>query len=273
MPENDVLPEGAPEPGGSGTIDLAKYRSGDLADRVVDLVGVPKAFRRIAKTAALGALLSVVACCLIFHYSQMTAIPLLVVCAYALVMGVVFGVVLAVLGVLATAAKSVDSILRIVFEITGDVAKDYERIQSGSAQLPSGGELVEQVYEGVVLPVMDKAVAGAFGFLSAPLLWIYHRTVGLGIRYVIKRMARSRPSSEEEQKIAVATTGGMAAVAKDSETIRTYTSSAAELVGSVGGKIRFFAMLPLYVAFAVSLTVAVVPIVLVWLLTGVGAAQ
>ena len=65
MPEDNTFPEGTPDPGPTGKIDLAKYRTDDLAERFVDLVSVPKAFRRIAKTASVGALLAVVACALI----------------------------------------------------------------------------------------------------------------------------------------------------------------------------------------------------------------
>ncbi|MFC1597580.1 hypothetical protein ACFL5Q_06555 [Planctomycetota bacterium] len=262
----DTLPEDAHEPDPTGKIDLAKYRTGDLAEQLIDLISVPKAFRRIAKATSFGAFLSVVACCLILVYSEMTGVTSLIICAYALAIGLIFGLILAVLRVLAAAAKNIESILQIVFEITGKVATDYEQVQIGKAQLPSGGELVEQVYDGVVLPVMEKAVASAFGVLQAPLLWTYHRTIGWAVRYVVRHVKRREVTAEDEQQLAEEASGGMAVVARYSETIQAYTSSAAELVGNVGNKIRFFAMLPLYIVFFVSLTVAIVPIIVVWCL-------
>lgn len=261
-----ALSEDSQEPDPTAKIDLAKYRTDDLAERLVDLISVPKTFRRIVKATSFGALMAVVACYLIVVYSDMTGITSLLICAYALAIGFAFGLILAVLRVLATAAKNVESVLRIVFEITGKVATDYEQVQTGNAQLPSGGELVEQVYDGVVLPVLEKVVASAFGFLSAPLLWTYRRTIGLGVRYVVKRLPRSQRAKEDEQQLAEETSAGMTAVAKYSETIQAYTSTAADLVGNIGSKIRFCAMLPLYVVFCVSLSVAITPIIVVWCL-------
>jgi len=271
MSENDALPEGTQEPDPAAKIDLAKYRTDDLAERLVDLISVPKTFRRIAKATSFGALLAVVACYLIVVYSEMSGITSLLICAYALAIGLVFGLILAVLRVLAAAAKNVESVLLIVFEITGKVATDYEQIQTGNAQLPSGGELVEQVYDGVVMPVLEKVVASVFGFLSAPLLWTYRRTIGIGVRYVVKRFPRSQAAKEDEQQLADETKGGMAAMAKYSDTIRTYTSTAANLVGNIGDKIRFYAMLPLYVLFFVSLSVAITPIIVAWCFATGGA--
>ncbi len=155
------------------------------------------------------------------------------------------------------------SILSIVLETTGKVATDYEQLHTGKMRMPSGGELVEQVYDGVVFPVMERVVAKAFGFVGGPILWTYRRTVGLAVRTLVKRVNSKVTNVEQEQDIATSAKEGLAAIAKYSDTINTYTSSAAQYVEGVGSTIRFYAMLPLYVLFAISLALATIPILVV----------
>ena len=133
--------------------------------------------------------------------------------------------------------------------------------------------MVAQVYDGVVLPAMERAVASAFGFLAPPLLWAYRRTIGLAVRYVVRSVARKQTTGEDERQSVEDAKSALAAFSSYSETIRAYTSSAANLVGGIGGKIRFYAMLPLYVVFIVALLLAVAPIIVVLCLTAGGTGQ
>jgi len=268
MTTNNFHSEDASDADGLGKIDLSKYQTSELSEKLVDLLSVPGAFRRIVKTAAFTAILTIVACFLIREYSDLTLVPLLVVCAYSLVLGALFGLLLGVLRVIATAMTNIESVLKIILAITGKVAGDYEQIQSGKVQLPSGGELVEKVYEGVVFPVIERAISGAFGFLGVPLLWTYNRTIGFAVRRLVKLVNRINVSRGDEQNLTQNVESGMANISKYSETITAYTSKAAELVGSSARKVRFYGMAPMYALFVLFLAVATLPILLVWYFSG-----
>lgn len=261
MVDDEGLTTGTHDEPKDAGIDLARYRTGDLAERLTELLSVPEAFRKVAMTMLLLLLLSLGVCYLIHRYADVALLPMLLVSAYSLAMGVVFGFVLGILRVISTALQNVESILRIVLETTGSVSGDYERLQSGAMRLPSGGELVEQVYGDVVMPVIERVVSETFGFLASPLLWTYRRTIGSAVRYLVKRVDRTQELAHEQHLDPDAEIGS-APVAKYTDSIKSYTSSASDLVGTIGTAIHFYALLPVYAMFLLALAVAVIPIVL-----------
>ena len=97
MPDNDALPAGTHEPAEIEKIDLAKYRTSDLAEQLTELLSVPAAFSRILKTAFLIAVLSIIACYIVHVYSDVSLIRWLLLCAYSLAAGLIFGIILGVL--------------------------------------------------------------------------------------------------------------------------------------------------------------------------------
>jgi len=245
-------------------LDLAQYRTGDLVERLTELISVPKALRKVIATTLLFSSLCVFACFLISYFSELTRLPWLAICAYSLVAGFILGAILGILRIASTALLNVESILGIVLEITRAAATDYEKIQAGEVRMPSGGELVEQVYRDVVSPAIEQAIAGAFGFLGKPLLWTYHRTIGSAVRFMIGRVKRRQLTDQQEQRVSNQAEAGLSTIAAYSETIASYTSSASKIVEDIGNKIRFYAMLPMYVLFSVALLLATIPVLVVW---------
>ncbi len=249
-------------------IDLAKYRTADLVDRLTDLISVPEALNKIAKTAPVAAVFVVVAYVFVLWYAELTFISWIFVCIYSVMVGVVLGIVLGFFRVIATAMHSVESILRIVLEISGKAAVDYEQIQAGGVRMPTGYELIEQIYDDVVLPSIEQAVANGFGFLSWPILKAYRMTIGWAVRYFVKRLVRAQMDKEDDQQIEKMSGDALATIAHYSERIQKFASSASDFVGKIGRAIRFYAMLPLYIVFGVALALATVPILVVLFLAG-----
>ena len=263
MSESEAVTDSSIEPPPGGQIDFTKYQTAALAERLTELLSVPGALRRIAETTFLVLILTAFVCSLIFTFSEITLLPGLVLSAYSLVAGFFLGLLLGLLRILSKTLHNIESILALVLEVTGKVATDYEQVQTGKSQLPSGGELVEQVYTGVVLPALEKVVANLFGPLSTPLLWLYRRTIGSAVHYVVKRVAAIQITSESAQLLKEKTKSGLASVSNYSETITNYTASAMQVVNNIGRKIRFYAMLPTYALFILALVLATAPILVV----------
>lgn len=251
------------EPPPSEQIDFTKYQTAALAERLTELLSVPGAVRSVLRTAFFVLPLTLFACCLIVIYSEMAFLPSLAVCAYSLVVGFCLGLLLGILRIISRTLLNIESILALLLEITGKVAIDYEHIQTGKSQLPSGGELVEQVYTGVVLPSLKKVVANLFGPLSTLLLWVYRRTIGSAVHYVVKRAASIQVTSDSVQMLKEKTKSGLASASNYSETITNYITSAMQVVNHIGSKIRFYAMAPTYALFILALTLATLPILVV----------
>ena len=244
-------------------VDLTKYRTPELCDRLTELISVPEAIRKILVATTIVAVLCVLAGLLILDAADLTLIPWLAASAYSLAVGVILGLLLGALRIIGAGLRNVESILDIVLEISRHAAIDHQRLQTGQAILPSGGELVERVYDDVVSPAMEKAVARVFGVLGTPLLWAYRRSVGTAVRFLIKRVSRTQLMAKDEQQIRDQAAKGLASIACYSETIGNFTTRAAELVRETGRGLRVYAMTPLSIAFLVALVLAMVPLYIV----------
>lgn len=247
----------------STQLDFAKYQTGELAEQIVKLVSVPRAFFKVMKSVLLCMLLAAAACYLIYSTADVSHAMFVTVCVYCLCVGAFLGALWGILGVVATVMRSIESILRITLAITGQVATDYEQLQTGQSQMPSGGELVEMVYGKVVMPVIEGVVAKSFGLLGTPLLWIYRRTIGSSVRFLIKRVGRSSMSEEKQEAVHQVAVAGTKDVAVYSEKINRYTDRALTVVSVAGRAIRGFVMRPIYIAFIVCLTIVTIPVWLV----------
>jgi hypothetical protein len=261
--QNDHLADGDPEQAQVARLDLSKYRTSELVGQLTELISVPKMFLRVGSFAILLGILAIVACCLIFAYSEVNLIPWLTVCAYSLVIGLLLGVILGFLRVLARGMQNIEAVLRIGLEITGEAATDYEQLQTGEMQLPSGGELIEQVFREVVSPALEKAVANAFGILGRPLLWFYRLTIRSSVNYLLARVRRKVTRAEHEQVVADKAVSGLGVIAKYSDRITAVTEIALSIITKTGRTIRFFVMFPLYALFLAALLLATLPILLV----------
>lgn len=243
-------------------LDLARYRTSGLVGNLVELISVPHALRRVIVVMLY---LGVAVCgtvALVFIRAELSGIGWLILCGYSLIAGFGLGILLGFLRVLSRALVSIEELLKIALKITENAADDCANLQSGSSRMPSAGELVEQVYEDVLVPTMEEAVSEAFGFIGRPILWLYRRSIGAAVCYVIKKMAQLSTTKEQDAATVEATKQNIAALAKYPEYIRNYTKQAAEFVNHVSQRVRFYATLPLYIAFYVCLFMASVPILI-----------
>lgn len=242
-------------------LDLARYRTSELAGRLVELISVPHAFGRIALVTICIAAAAWLTVTIVFQQAELSGLGWLGLSAYALVIGFVLGVALGFLRVLSRALANIEELLKLMLNITENAANDYTELLDGTTRMPSAGELVEHVYDAVVMPTLDKAVLKAFGFVGQPVLWLYRRSVGAAVHYVIKKMARSAMTDDQAATAVEAAKSYVGTWAAYPEYIRDYTRQAADYVHLVSRRIRFYATLPLYVGFFVSLIVAAAPVV------------
>jgi len=135
--------------------------------------------------------------------------------------------------------------------------------------MPSGAELVAQVYEGAVLPALEQAVGSVFSIFGTPILWMYRRTIGSSVRYLIKKVEPPPLTTEQDARIQHGLEQGIAKTAKYSVQIQKYTSRATKVVSSVGGGLRIYIMRPLFLLYSGLLLVAALPIVLYRIWVGI----
>jgi hypothetical protein len=243
-------------------IDLSQYRTGELADQLAQLVSVPGAVGKVLRTSLICSILFSLSCYLMFGFSELSTIPWFFACTYSLAAGICLGIVLGVLRVMATTLVNVESILGLILDITGCAAEDYEELQTGAMKRPSTTELITQVYDDVIVPVLERTVAGTFGIFSKPLLWAYRRTIGGAVRYLIRRVPLAIARDKHNQQVVDAVEADIDDLARYTDSIQIFATSAAGIVTTVGKRIRTFALIPLYLLLGTALVLAISPFVL-----------
>ena len=261
-------PEAPTQSGEVAKIDLSSYRTGHLVERLTDLISVPSTLRKIVVTMFVFAVIVVAFVYWAVGLSTMSLAPYSLVLGYSISASLVLGVLFGIVRVIAIAMRHVEEILNIILDITGQAAGDYERLQSGEARMPSAGELIQQVYEEVVLPAMEKAVVGAFGFIGRPVVWMYRRSLGAAVRTMLSQVAKIKLTSETERKLEDSTEAGLATTAKYSQKIKAFTKAASSVVSRISSRIRFVAMTPMYLVFLVFMAIGSVPILVMKFLFG-----
>lgn len=246
-------------------LDLAGYRSEDLVAHLVDVVSVPGAVRKVLSTTAMVGVLGIVACGLLRGTSDLSVVPWLAVSLYALVACLVLGFALGLLRVVRSALSGVQGVLETSLDITARAAGDYQQLGSGHLKLPPGEQLFAQVHQQVLVPSLERAVSRSFGVLSAPLLWLYRRTLGGAVDWVIRRTARDPRVEQQHARVQQITQSSLGTLAGYAEAVATFTTAASDKVERVGDRLRFYAMLPLWVALAAATLLAIVPIAVILL--------
>jgi hypothetical protein len=122
---------------------------------------------------------------------------------------------------------------------------------------------VQQVYEQVLLPAMERAVSGSFGVLATPVLWIYRRTIGTAVRSLVRRVVRQQSADAGEQRLIEEAGRTVQSVAQSADSIQAFTDRAGTILTHTATRIRRFAILPLQVALVMALVTAAVPLLLI----------
>ena len=246
------------EPTKKAKLDLSKYRSPELVDQVVELISIPKAVFKIFSFAVMGALICAIFTLLLFFKSETPVWLWGIFILFSMLCGLLCGTSLAFTWLLQGAMSNLEGVLTIVLNTTHLAAKDYGDLQTGEAELPSAGELVQQSYDEILVPTLETATKKAFGFLSRPMLWVYRRSIGAMVKGVIKRVNSGENSSEEgkpsEEKTSTEQKSSgsfLEGTEKYSTRVESFTLRARETIESIGGKLRWIALLPLYAVFFV----------------------
>ena len=245
-------------------IDLTKYRTDELIETTIELVGLPRALAELCKQAAIWfvAFMGVLMLLVIFFDGQ----PILSVkgmgliiygLAAAIITGIWFGVVRLTYGLLNNLGRLLQQILDIVKWAAADVAS----LRTGEQKLPTAVELTRAVYEQVILPVIETAVAQNFGILGKPLLWGYRATIGRAVRSLTARM------SENEELAVVSLTpdelkGVLNQASQYQQRIEQTIDPIQKSLESGTSTFKRVLLLPVLIVFLAALLVFVTPIMI-----------
>ena len=116
----------------------------------------------------------------------------------------------------------------------------------------------------MVTPALEQAVSGVFSVPGKVLFWVYQRSIGSAIRFLVKSVNRRQMPPQRAREIERQAASSLSAVADSMGALHTSTPRAMEAVSNIAGKVRFYAMFPMYTVFFVSLSLATLPMFVVW---------
>ena len=248
------------------SIDLSRYRTQELTERIVSILSVPESLRTVASTTRLALVAAVVANALLFAAGGGAMLPWLLTTVYAILGAVVLGATLGLLRVATSLLTRSQDALGLMLDTSRDIASDYRQVQTGEKRMPPAPDIVEHVYDTVVLPTIETTVSKSLGIVGPPLLWTYRCTLGGCVRYLIKRMKIESLSREDQDKVVSKAEGVFGELEGNAAGIEAALASADGYVSYATSMLRKFILLPLQVLFVAVATVAVIPILVVWYL-------
>ena len=245
-------------------IDLSRYKTGELAATIAEILAVPASIRIVAWTTCCAVLLLLVANSLLYAVGNPALIPWLLSSIYALVVAIVLGFALGLIRVARLLVFRSERVLELTLEISREVSVDYQALRSGGKQVPSSTEIVAHVYDGVILPAMEASVSKSFGIVGTPLLWMYRRTIGGGIRFLITRMKTASLTPEQQNELERQAEGVMSAVGEHHSETESKIQNAQGYTSYAANMLRKMLLYPLQLLFLVVALIAVTPLCLCW---------
>lgn len=242
------------------SIDISKYQTEELQEEIIDLLSVPQAIILLVRTAVLVFLGLQGVNALLNYFSENSLTTTLFTSFYMLIASLVLGLALGLLLIAKRILKHIDRILTVMLDISQKIARDYEQVHSGEKTMPTASEIVEQVYSRIIMPAVETAVAATLGIFDTPLLWIYRRTLGGAVRYLIGKLQSTALDEEDAEAIEEGGAKLIEAVGQNAgkierrlKTAASYTLAASDIVGRV-------ILWPLRIGFAVLLLLALSPL-------------
>lgn len=242
-------------------IDFSKYRTPDLIETIAEIIGLPGAIASIVKCALIGvAALVLVVWLLLYLTGSMTLMWATIFEVYSAPAGAIVGTAIGVAEFIRRSLSNMTKLVDLMLETTIQVAKDAQGLSKGDTEMPPTRDLVEDVYEQVILVITKQVLSKMFGFLAMPIYWVYHMTLNRLVRITIRLIpGDSEISAELSEKVSQS--------ANESGRVIASLRWTQEKLASVGGWIRLLVMIPCYatVLFAVGL-IMLVPALVWWII-------
>ena len=255
------MPDTANSTNSASEFDLSKYRTAELVENVTEIINVPGGIWEVFKTAAFATVLVAILLVVIRMLGIATGAEWFLISIYSIVVAIAYGFLLGLLRVVYGCLINVDEVLKQILDISDLATDDVAALNSGQKQLPPGNILISKVYDDVVMPTLETVVAESLGLLGKPVLWIYRRTIGSAVRYVIKRSALKNKSPKALEKLQHETKQTLTDIADSNEETKSYIKRARDIVSTIGTGLRNFAIRPLFVIYVVLLVLALLPII------------
>lgn len=180
-------------------LDFSKYRSREIVQHLSEILSLPGRFFSIIKTSTLVVVVAVGSAGFFAHVTDSPSWVLWGGMGYGLVVGVLLGLVAAVLWLIHRELGHAEGILAVLLSTSSTVVDDIRQLKNDPSKRPTGGQIVRGVYDEVIMPGLEEAAAQQ-GLLGLPLKWMLHRTLGRGVKMLVARVEKKAEEVGEVQE-------------------------------------------------------------------------
>lgn len=231
----------------SQKLDLSKYKTPELVDRIVEVINLPSSLASVliwALCLALGMALF----CYLISFGGLSIGWIVGLVLFGVLTGGVSGLILGLVRLANRTLENINQVLNIVLDTALMASKDYQGVESGTTTMPTASELSIASYEQVVLPSIEQAALSAFGFLAKPFIWAYKISLNRAVKFMLGKIAYFEKKSVTDQKNEKLKTV-LQKASKYNERIQKTLSPVRNFVDSIGKKFRFVIAIPMYLIF------------------------
>ena len=242
-------------------LDFAKYRTPDLITTISDIVGIPGAIAGIMKWALLcvAALVVIVGVTLKLSGS-MTLMWTAILELYSAPAGTLIGLTIGIAEFVRRSLTSMTKLVDLLLETSAQVAIDVQGLSAGETEMPPTRDLVEDVYEQVILIILREVLGSMFGFFGKPVYWLYHVTLNQMVRIAI-RFLPSDAAPPEDLPESLETLSNLSA--EQGRVVSSLRWTQAKL-HHVGGWVSLFVMVPCYALASLMISITLLPLWIAW---------
>ena len=265
-PVSDDADKAGMQDGPKRSVSLKNYQAGELAGQLAELLSLPDTVIKGGLNFGGFVVVFLTVYNYVVYNVDLGGLWWVLFALFSVPVAIIFGGWFTVFRLAGGMFDSVEEVLRLILKITEQAAKDSEDLKSGQGKMPGGGKMVEEVYEQVALPVMEKVVGERFKFLGKPVFWLYRRTICVAVRKLIKLTQKKR---DEEEVLSRELEEAIEGMGEDRGRIVRFSRRAQGLIGQVSSKTRGAVGRPVSVIYVTGLClVAGGPLVLMkWFLS------
>lgn len=250
-------------------LDFSKYQTADLIATISEIVSLPGAITSIAKWAAFGvAVLVFVAALFLKVTGNFSFFWMVMFELYATPAGSLVGVSLGIAEFIRRSLNNMTKLIDLLLVTTMQVAIDAQGLASGETEMPSTRDLVEDVYQHVILVLTKEALQSMLGIFGKPVYWLYHVTLNQMVRVMIKLIpnAKEMPSEVPLELPAAIDVDSQTAAETTDEQGQTVASLlwAQKKFADIGGRVKLLVMIPCYAIVGTVIGLILFPPVLIW---------
>ena len=244
-------------------LDLAKYQTPELADRVGQLLSLPGRLLTVVASVA-GCLLVAWICIPLTFRTRVTDGMLWGLLVYGTVAAITLGLCFGLAIVLNRVLDNLIELFKLSLEVTGQVAQDVAAVQEGRRSFGSKRELFENVHDEVLLPMVERIVHRKSRWLGGITFPFYRRSIGRMMKRVLAAVPEDSAAGNDLRMDAAVTDGPQVGTATKSSL--AWLTRVHDYVLGYGHVFRRAALIAILLFLGAALIIAIIPlaVVFVW---------